>query len=82
MTCSTARAADSFSSDGVVVSGNHNATIAQVTGTQIMTMYRGLEDDTTYEIVIRAITNGEGDSLWSSPGTGRTNRANHDPIFR
>ena len=44
------------------------------------TTITGLDDDTTYEIVIRA-NNGEGVSLWSSPGSGRTNRANHDPIF-
>ena len=49
-----------------------------ITGTS--TTITGLDDDTSYEIVIRA-NNGEGDSLWSSPGTGRTNRANHDPIF-
>ena len=59
-----------------------NATLADncnaITGTK--TTITGLLDDTTYEIVIRA-NNGEGDSLWSSPGSGRTNRANHDPMF-
>ena len=49
-----------------------------ITGTSIT--ITGLQDDTTYEIVVRA-NNGEGDSVWSSPGSGRTNRANHDPIF-
>ena len=56
-----------------------NATCLLITGTTGTTI-TGLDDDTTYEIVIRA-NNGEGDSVWSSPGTGRTNRANHDPVF-
>ena len=41
-----------------------------------------LSPDTSYEVRVRA-TNAErstgGD--WSATGTGRTNRANHQPIF-
>ena len=39
-----------------------------------------LDDDTTYEVRIKA-KNGERDGAWSATGTGRTNRANHEPIF-
>ena len=39
-----------------------------------------LDDDTTYEVRVKA-KNGERDSAWSATGTGRTNRANHEPIF-
>ena len=66
-----------FSSDGVTVTGA-TATIS------------GIDDDnndepwlapnTTYEVRVRA-KNGERDSAWSGTGTGRTNRANHQPIF-
>ncbi len=49
-----------------------------ITGTS--TTITGLDADTTYEVVVKA-NNGEGMSLWSSPGTGRTNRANHEPVF-
>ena len=67
----------SFSTDGVDVTG----TTATISGTDADSDDAPwLDDDTTYEVVIRA-NNEEGRSLWSSPGTGRTNRANHDPIF-
>ena len=39
-----------------------------------------LEDDTSYEVRIKA-NNGERASAWSATGTGRTNKANHDPRF-
>ena len=71
-----------FSTDncrGIDPPATGNANCLAITGTTSTTI-TGLDDDTTYEIVVRA-NNGEGDSLWSSPGTGRTNRANHDPIF-
>ena len=39
-----------------------------------------LDDDTAYEVRVKA-KNSERDSAWSATGTGRTNRANHEPIF-
>ena len=73
---------DSFSNDGVTVTG----ATATISGT-------GDHDDddqtpdapwlapnTTYEVRVRA-KNGERDSAWSGTGTGRTNKANHEPIF-
>ena len=39
-----------------------------------------LDDDTAYEVRVKA-KNGERDGAWSATGTGRTNRANHEPIF-
>ena len=44
------------------------------------TTITGLDDDTTYEVRITA-DNGERVSMWSATGSGRTNRANHQPIF-
>ena len=49
-----------------------------ITGTS--TTITGLDDDTTYEVRVKA-KNGERDGAWSATGTGRTNRANHEPIF-
>ena len=49
-----------------------------ITGTS--TTITELEDDTTYEVRIKA-DNGERVSDWSASGTGRTSRANHQPIF-
>ena len=49
-----------------------------ITGTN--TTIIGLDNDTTYEVRITAF-NGERVSAWSASGTGRTNRANHQPIF-
>ena len=49
-----------------------------ITGTS--TTITGLVDDTTYEVRVKA-KNSERDSAWSATGTGRTNRANHEPIF-
>ena len=39
-----------------------------------------LSPNTSYEVRVRA-QNDERDSDWSASGTGRTNRANHQPIF-
>ena len=50
-----------------------------VTGTN--SMIQGLEEDTPYEVQLRA-TNGDGDSSWSTAGSGRTNEpANIAPSF-
>ena len=40
--------------------------------TATSTSIRGLEEDTEYQVQVRA-TNSDGDGPWSSPGTGRTN---------
>ena len=39
-----------------------------------------LAPNTSYEVRVQAI-NGERSGPWSASGTGRTNRANHQPIF-
>ena len=44
------------------------------------TTITGLDDDTTYEVRVKT-KNGERGGDWSGTGTGRTNRANHEPIF-
>ena len=49
-----------------------------ITGTS--TTITMLDDDTAYEVRVKA-KNGERDGAWSTTGTGRTNRANHEPIF-
>ena len=49
-----------------------------ITGTS--TTITMLDDDTAYEVRIKA-KNRERDSAPSATGTGRTNRANHEPIF-
>ena len=49
-----------------------------ITGTS--TTITMLDDDTTYEVRIKA-KNRERDSAPSATGTGRTNRDNHEPIF-
>ena len=49
-----------------------------ITGTS--TTITELVEDTTYEVRVQA-TNAERASEWSATGTGRTNRANHQPIF-
>ena len=68
---------DAFSDDNCLgTTANDNCL--EITGTS--TTITGLEDDTTYEVRIKA-DNGERVSDWSASGTGRTNRANHEPIF-
>ena len=50
-----------------------------ITGTTTTTI-TGLDDDTNYEVRVRA-RNNERTGPWSASGTGRTSRANHQPIF-
>ena len=76
------KGADSFSADGVVVTGA-TATISGIgdhdddSGTDDAPW---LSPNTSYEVRVRA-ENDERASDWSASGTGRTNRANHEPIF-
>ena len=73
---------DAFTSNGVTVSG----TTATISGTGDHDGDPGttdapwLEPNQTYEVRVQA-RNAERDSEWSASGTGRTNRANHQPIF-
>ena len=70
------KGSDPFSDDncGTMVADN----CREISGTTVTIV--DLDADTTYEVRIKA-TNGERDGDWSGTGTGRTNRANHDPIF-
>ena len=70
------KGSDPFSDDNCGATSTDNCQ--GITGTTVTIV--DLEDDTTYEVRIKA-TNGERDSDWSATGMGRTNRANHDPIF-
>ena len=69
---------ESFSDDGVTITGT-TATISGIdtSGTDPVPW---LGANTSYEVRVRA-TNAERTSGWSASGTGRTNRANHQPIF-
>ena len=68
---------DSFSANGVVIEG----TTATISGTDSANNNaHWLAPNTTYEVRVRAI-NSERTGDWSTTGTGRTNRGNHDPIF-
>ena len=69
---------ESFSSNGVTRTGT-TATIAGVDNDTANTP-TWLTPNTTYEVRVRA-QNGERVSEWSTSGTGRTSRANHQPIF-
>ena len=71
------KGSDPFSADGVVITGT-TATISGVDNTNNDTPW--LEPNTTYEVRVKA-NNGERVSAWSASGSGRTSRANHDPIF-
>ena len=74
------KGSDSFSAGGVTVTGT-TATISGTdpnSGTDPLTPW--LAANTTYEVRVQAI-NSERSSAWSGTGTGRTNRANHEPIF-
>ena len=75
MRCSTAMGSENFSSDGVSTTGT-KATISSNDNND----EPWLAPNTTYEVRVRA-DNGERDSAWSGTGNGRTNRANHEPIF-
>ena len=66
---------EDFSSGGVTVTG----TTAKISGSNDANT-PWLDPDTTYEVRVRA-RNAERESAWSGTGTGRTNRANHEPIF-
>ena len=66
---------ETFSSDGV----DYKGTTATISGTDDNDP-PWLAPNTTYEVRVRA-KNGERDSAWSGTGTGRTNKANHEPIF-
>ena len=70
------KGSEPFSDDncGTVVPDN----CLNITGTSVKIV--GFEDDTTYEVRVKA-DNEERASAWSSSGSGRTSRANHDPIF-
>ena len=70
------KGSDPFSDDncGTAVADN----CLNITGTSVKIV--DLDDDTTYEVRVKA-DNGERASAWSSSGSGRTSRANHDPIF-
>ena len=72
---------ESFSSGGVTYTDTTTATISGTdpdSGTDPLTPW--LAANTSYEVRVRAI-NAERASDWSASGTGRTNRANHQPIF-
>ena len=48
--------------------------------TDTTTTITGLDSNTTYEVRVRT-TNAERVSVWSTSGTGKTGKANHQPIF-
>ena len=71
------KGSDLFSNDncrGATAANNCNGI------TDTTTTITGLDPNTTYEVRVRT-TNDERDSGWSTSGTGRTSRANHQPIF-
>ena len=70
------KGSDPFSDDNCVAMGENNC--GTLTGNSVTIV--DLEEDTTYEVRVKA-TNIERASDWSATGTGRTNRANHEPIF-
>ena len=70
------KGSDPFSEDNCGATGQNNCL--NLTGTSVKIV--GLDDDTTYEVRVKA-DNGERASAWSSSGSGRTSRANHNPIF-
>ena len=71
------KGSETFSSDGVAVTG----TTATISGTDTNNNDAPwVASNTSYEVRVRA-RNVERDSAWSATGTGRTNKANHEPIF-
>ena len=70
------KGSDPFSDDNCGGTGGDNCLARTGTSVKIV----DLDDDTTYEVRVKA-NNGERASAWSSSGSGRTSRANHDPIF-
>ena len=71
------KGSETFSDDGVTITGT-TATISGVDDTNDDTPW--LSSNTSYEVRVQAI-NAERRSEWSASGTGRTNRANQEPIF-
>ena len=73
------KGSEAFAEDGVTITGT-TATISGVDDTNDDTPW--LSPDTSYEVRVRAI-NAERSTggSWSATGTGRTNKANHQPIF-
>ena len=69
----------SFSTNGVTVSGT-TATIAPADNAGTTGMDERLTPNTSYEVRVKAM-NAEGTSTWSALGTGKTARANHQPVF-
>ena len=73
---------ETFSADGVTVAGT-TATISGIgdhDSNPATDDVPWLSPNTSYEVRVRA-TNDERTGEWSATGTGRTNRANHQPIF-
>ena len=70
------KGSDPFSDDNCGEVSQDNCL--NITGTTVTIV--DLVDDTTYEVRVKA-KNGERAGAWSATGTGRTNRANHEPIF-
>ena len=70
------KGSDPFSDDNCGTMAENNCLARTGTSVKIV----DLEDDTTYEVRVKA-DNGERASAWSSSGSGRTSRGNHDPIF-
>ena len=73
------KGSEPFSANGVSVSGT-TATISGIGDHDDTSDAPWLSPNTSYEVRVRA-ENDERASDWSASGTGRTNRANHEPIF-
>ena len=71
------KGSDTFSDDNCGETGGDNCV--DITGTSVTIV--GLDGNTSYEVRVKA-NNGERPSGWSVTGTGRTNKANHQPRFR
>ena len=71
------KGSENFSSDNCDEAGLDNCN--SITGTK--TTITGLVANTSYEVQVRAATSGEGEGDWSASGTGRTSKANQQPIF-
>ena len=55
-----------------------SGTTVKITGLEKTDNFKG---EVAYEVQVRAKDAGEGGSAWSASGTGRTSKANQDPIF-
>ena len=71
------KGSDPFSDDNCGETDDDNCV--DITGTSVTIV--GLDGNTSYEVRVKA-NNGERPSGWSVTGTGRTNKANHQPRFR